>query len=45
MTVAPNVERACGIALTDATSEDAILVTGSIYVAGAARSHLRRTLP
>ena len=42
---AESVEQACDIALRDATSDDAILVTGSLYVVGAARSYLRRVLP
>lgn len=40
-----SVERACDLALADATSDDAILITGSLYVAGAARAHLRKVLP
>lgn len=44
VTVAESVERACDLALADATADDAILVTGSLYVVGAARTHLRRTL-
>ncbi len=40
-----SVERACDVALTDATSDDAILVAGSLYVVGAARTHLRKVLP
>lgn len=43
--VAESVEQACDIALNDATSDDAILVAGSLYVVGAARSHLRKVLP
>ena len=43
--VADTVEKACDIALADATSDDAILVAGSLYVVGAARTHLRRVLP
>ena len=39
------VEQACDRALRDATSDDAILVAGSLYVVGAARPHLRRVLP
>ncbi len=39
------VERACDVALTDATSDDAILIAGSLYVVGAARTHLRKVLP
>jgi dihydrofolate synthase/folylpolyglutamate synthase len=43
--VARTVERACDIALTDATSDDAILITGSLYVVGDARPHLKLHLP
>ena len=43
--VADTVEQACDTALADATSDDAILVAGSLYVVGAARSHLRKVLP
>lgn len=43
--VAETVEQACDMALNDATSDDAILVAGSLYVVGAARSHLRKVLP
>jgi dihydrofolate synthase/folylpolyglutamate synthase len=39
------VEQACDRALRDASSDDAILVAGSLYVVGAARPHLRRVLP
>lgn len=39
------VERACDLALRDATSDDAILIAGSLYVVGAARTHLRAVLP
>lgn len=42
---APSVEAACDLALRSADAEDAVLVAGSLYVAGAARSHVRRTLP
>ena len=35
------VERACDAALRHADADDAVLVCGSIYVAGAARSHVR----
>ena len=38
------VERAIDLARTDAIAEDAILVTGSLYIVGAARPHLRRVL-
>lgn len=43
--VADTVEKACDMALADATSDDAILVAGSLYVVGSARSHLRKVLP
>ena len=39
------VEKACDMALNDATSDDAILIAGSLYVVGAARTHLRKVLP
>lgn len=39
------VEQACDKALADATAEDAVLIAGSLYVVGAARTHLRRVLP
>ena len=39
------VERACDLALADATSDDAVLIAGSLYVVGAARTHLRKVLP
>lgn len=39
------VERACDAALANATSDDAILVAGSLYVVGAARPHLASVLP
>jgi dihydrofolate synthase/folylpolyglutamate synthase len=42
---ADSVERACDMALADAGSDDAILVAGSLYVVGSARTHLRRVLP
>lgn len=42
---ADTVEKACDMALADATSDDAILVTGSLYVVGAARPHLVAALP
>ncbi|MGA1363284.1 MAG: hypothetical protein ACO36A_10240, partial [Ilumatobacteraceae bacterium] len=42
---AATVEQACDRALRDASSDDAILVAGSLYVVGAARPHLRRVLP
>jgi dihydrofolate synthase / folylpolyglutamate synthase len=40
-----DVARACDAALQRATADDAVLVTGSLYVAGAARPHLRQVLP
>lgn len=39
------VERACDLALADATSDDAVLIAGSLYVVGSARTHLRKVLP
>jgi folylpolyglutamate synthase/dihydropteroate synthase len=42
---ADSVEQACEIALRDASSDDAILVAGSLYVVGAARTHLAKLLP
>lgn len=38
------VTRACDRALDDAATDDAIVVTGSLYVVGAARPHLLRRL-
>lgn len=38
------VEQACDRALAAAESDDAVLVTGSLYVVGGARPYLRRTL-
>jgi dihydrofolate synthase / folylpolyglutamate synthase len=43
--VVESVERACDRALANARSDDAILVTGSLYLVGAARPHLKRSLP
>jgi dihydrofolate synthase/folylpolyglutamate synthase len=40
-----SVEDACDAALARATGDDLVLVTGSLYVAGAARPHLRQVLP
>lgn len=40
-----SVEKACDVALRDAISDDAILIAGSLYVVGAARTHLRKVLP
>ena len=42
--VVESVERACDRALLDARSDDAILVTGSLYMVGAARRHLQKSL-
>jgi dihydrofolate synthase/folylpolyglutamate synthase len=39
------VEKACDLALADASSDDAILIAGSLYVVGSARTHLRKVLP
>lgn len=39
------VEQACRAALRNADADDAILATGSIYVAGAARSSMRELRP
>lgn len=41
----PQVERALDASLAAAGPDDAILVAGSLYVVGAARSHLRSALP
>jgi dihydrofolate synthase/folylpolyglutamate synthase len=38
-----SVERACERAMSFAKKEDAVLVTGSLYVVGAARTYLRNT--
>lgn len=40
--VAPSVARACDLALGTAGEDDAVLVTGSLYVVGSAREHLRQ---
>ena len=45
VTVVETVASACDRALRDASSDDAVLVAGSLYVVGAARSHLGRVLP
>ena len=42
---APTVEAAIDRALVDATADDALLVSGSLYVVGAARPHIRRVRP
>jgi dihydrofolate synthase/folylpolyglutamate synthase len=39
------VEDACDAALARADADDLVLATGSLYVAGAARQHLRNVLP
>ena len=38
------VEQAIDAALDGAAAEDALVVTGSLYIVGAARPHLRRVL-
>jgi len=38
------VAQACDLALRRAGTDDAVLVTGSLYVVGAARTHLRSAL-
>ena len=43
--VGRDVARGCDLALDNATSDDAVIVTGSLYVIGEARSHLRKVLP
>ncbi len=43
--IARDAEDACDKALADAGADDAVLVAGSLYVVGAARTHLRRVLP
>lgn len=40
-----SVEEACDRAVQDASSDDAILIAGSLYIVGAARPYLRRILP
>jgi folylpolyglutamate synthase/dihydropteroate synthase len=42
--VLPDVPRACDAALTGAGHDDAVIIAGSLYVAGAARTYLRRIL-
>jgi dihydrofolate synthase / folylpolyglutamate synthase len=42
--VADSVSKACDRALANADSDDAILVTGSLYVVGEARPHLKKVL-
>jgi folylpolyglutamate synthase/dihydropteroate synthase len=42
---ADTVEEACALAMRSADGEDAILATGSIYVAGAARHALQSLIP
>jgi folylpolyglutamate synthase/dihydropteroate synthase len=43
--VRESVAAAIDRALTDANADDAVLVTGSLYVVGEARGHLFRVLP
>jgi dihydrofolate synthase/folylpolyglutamate synthase len=43
--VVPDVARACDSAVQRATADDAVLVTGSLYVVGEARRHLKQLLP
>lgn len=43
--VADTVADACDLALVDRTADDAVLITGSLYVVGAARPYLRTVLP
>jgi dihydrofolate synthase / folylpolyglutamate synthase len=43
--VVPSVDHACDAALAKAAADDAVLVTGSLYVVGAARAHLIKALP
>ena len=42
--VCDTVEMACSRALKDARAEDAVLIAGSLYVVGSARTYLRRNL-
>jgi folylpolyglutamate synthase/dihydropteroate synthase len=39
------IDEACAKALAGAAAEDAVLVTGSLYVVGGARPVLRRLIP
>jgi dihydrofolate synthase / folylpolyglutamate synthase len=43
--VVESVDRACDRALLNARSDDAVLVTGSLYMVGEARPHLKKVLP
>ena len=45
VTAVDSVASGCDLALMHATSDDAVLVTGSLYVIGEARTHLQRVLP
>ena len=45
VSVTSTVGEACDLALAGRTADDAVLVTGSLYVVGAARPHLRTVLP
>jgi len=40
-----SVEAACDAALKGRTADDAVLVTGSLYVVGAARPHIKKVMP
>jgi len=42
--VCNTVEEACSRALKDARAEDAVLIAGSLYLVGSARTYLRRNL-
>jgi dihydrofolate synthase/folylpolyglutamate synthase len=42
--VCDTVEQACSRALKDAGAQDAVLIAGSLYVVGSARTYLRRNL-
>jgi hypothetical protein len=42
---ADTVEEACALAMRGIDGEDAVLASGSLYVAGAARPALQRLLP
>ena len=43
--VVPSVTKACDVALARAGGDDAVLVTGSLYVVGEARPHLIKVVP
>jgi folylpolyglutamate synthase/dihydropteroate synthase len=42
--VCDTVDQACSRALKDAGAQDAVLIAGSLYVVGSARTYLRRNL-